>query len=340
MVDPGAPTTERPKRELTLRAIIAGLLVAAIIGSSYPYVVMKLGFGPNISVVSAFFGYLMLGIVSRSFNRFENNIVQTAGTSAGMTAFLCVLMAAFDLLRQNTALGFTLELGPWQSFAWLTTTGCLGVLLAVPMRQHFVVDEQLKYPDGIATAETLTILDGHGETARSTAHTMLIGTFASAIFMLVRADTRLVPASWTPLPEMMALGALGASMAVGVSWSLLNFGSGMLVGMRINTSMLAGTLVSWVIVPHVLPRFGMLPTPFTRRDVLLWVMWPATGMLISGGLTALALRWRVLLRTFRSLSHARVDSGDFPMRWVVGGIAVSVVALVIVKKPCSTCPSG
>ncbi len=332
MNDPGEHAIEQPKRELTLRAVIAGLLVAAIIGSSYPYVVMKLGFGPNISVVSAFFGYLMLGVVSRSFNRFENNIVQTAGTSAGQTAFLCVLMAAFDLLRQNTALGFTLELGPWQSFAWLTTAGCLGVLLAVPMRQHFVVDEKLTYPDGIATAETLTILDSQGAAARSTARTMLIGTFASAAFMLVRADARLVPASWTPLPEMMAFGALGASMAVGVSWSLLNFGSGMLVGMRVNASMLVGTLFSWVLLPHVLPEFGMLPAEFKRRDVLLWVMWPATGMLISGGLTALALRWRVLVRTFQSLSHARVDSGDFPMRWVVAGIAASVVALVIVQK--------
>src|SRR5262245_9192900 len=231
MSDQEVRTSERPKREVTLRAVLAGLVVAAIIGSSYPYVVMKLGFGPNISVVSAFFGYLMLGLVSRSFNRFENNIVQTAGTSAGMTAFLCVLMAAFDLLRQNTALGFTLELRPWQSFAWLTTSGCLGVFLAVPMRQHFVIDEKLKFPDGIATAETLTILDSHGDEARSTARTMMIGTFASALFMLVRADARLIPASWTPLPEMMAFGALGASMAVGVSWSLLSFGSGMLVGM-------------------------------------------------------------------------------------------------------------
>jgi putative OPT family oligopeptide transporter len=328
----GAHVATRPKgvRELTPRAVLVGLVVAAIIGSSYPYVVMKLGFGPNISVVSAFFGYLMLGLVSKSFNRWENNIVQTAGTSAGQTAFLCVLMAAFDLLRQNPALGFTLELTPLQSFAWLTTAGTLGVLLAVPMRQHFVVDEDLKYADGIATAETLTILDGTSQ-AGATARTMMIGTFASALFMLVRADARLVPASWTPLPEMMAFGAMGARMAVGVSWSLLSLGSGMLLGMRINTSMLAGTLLSWVIAPWLLPKFGVLSTGFTRRDVLLWVMWPATGMLISGGLTALGLRWRILGRTFQSLRRARVDSGDFPMRWVGIGVAVCLVALTLVQ---------
>ena len=78
-------------REFTWRAAIVAMGVAAVIGASYPYVVLKLGFGPNISVVSAFFGYLALGLLFRNFHRWENNIVQTAGTSAGQTAFLCPL---------------------------------------------------------------------------------------------------------------------------------------------------------------------------------------------------------------------------------------------------------
>src|SRR5438094_8676786 len=99
-------------REFTLRAALVAMLVAAVIGASYPYVVMKLGFGPNISVVSAFFGFLALGIAFKDFNRWENNIVQSAGTAAGQTAFLCVLMAAFDMLRMEPDLPFTLTLSP------------------------------------------------------------------------------------------------------------------------------------------------------------------------------------------------------------------------------------
>src|SRR5881296_3684587 len=94
-------------RELSLRSILCGLVVAAVMGASYPYVVLKLGFGPNVSVVAAFFGYLALGIIFRNFNRWENNIVQTAGTSAAQTAFMCVVLAAFDLLRQSPTLGYT-----------------------------------------------------------------------------------------------------------------------------------------------------------------------------------------------------------------------------------------
>ena len=81
-------------RELSPRAIVCGLVVAAVMGASYPYAVLKLGFGPNVSVVAAFFGYLALGVALRSYNRWENNIVQTAGTAAAQTAFMCVLLKA------------------------------------------------------------------------------------------------------------------------------------------------------------------------------------------------------------------------------------------------------
>src|SRR3954465_8379464 len=97
-------------RELTLRSILAGIIVAGIMGASYPYIVLKLGFGPNVSVVAAFFGFLFLGLTSKTYNRWENNIVQTAGTSASQTAFMCILLAAFDMLRDNKQAGFTLHL--------------------------------------------------------------------------------------------------------------------------------------------------------------------------------------------------------------------------------------
>ena len=157
-----APAKPAHIRELTPRAIICGLGVAAVMGASYPYIVLKLGFGPNVSVVAAFFGYLALGIVFKDYNKWENNIVQTAGTAAAQTAFMCVLLAAFDMLSASQTISFKLTLTPLQSFAWLTSAGLLGVLLAVPMRQHFVVDEKLTYADGLAAGETLIVLDGIG----------------------------------------------------------------------------------------------------------------------------------------------------------------------------------
>src|SRR5881628_892908 len=39
-------------KEFTFRSVVVAIAVAAVIGASYPYVVLKLGFGPNSSVVS------------------------------------------------------------------------------------------------------------------------------------------------------------------------------------------------------------------------------------------------------------------------------------------------
>jgi putative OPT family oligopeptide transporter len=322
------PEGERPRgaRELTLRAVLVAMLVAAVIGASYPYIVLKLGFGPNISVVSAFFGFLALGIFSRSYNRWENNLVQTAGTAAGQISFLCWLLAAFDMLAAEKDSGFTLHLSTLEVFLWLSTAGILGVLLAVPLRQHFIEDEKLAFPDGVAAGETLILLDSGGGQAKRSAAAMIAAMVASAAGMLATArqwmiDAVAVGASAIPVPT-----------GVGVSLSLLNLGSGMIIGVRICSSMLIGTLASWAVAPILLMGSGIIKEGAKRNDVLLWVMWPATAMLVVGGITSLVLKWRTLVRTFQTLRGSNVKSGDFPMRWVVIGSVVSTIALVVIQR--------
>ena len=316
-------------RELSARAIICGLAVAVVMGASYPYIVLKLGFGPNISVVAAFFGYLALGTVFKDYNRWENNIVQTAGTAAGQTAFMCVLLAAFDMLAASPNVSFKLTLTPMQSFAWLTAAGLLGVLLAVPMRQHFVVDEKLTYPDGMAAGETLIVLDGKGSDARIAARALAVGAIASAALMLMTEDARIL--AW--FPSVMLVGtSVMMTTGVGINWSLLSLGSGMLVGLRINASMLLGSVISWIIAPYALLHYGIIPAGFVKNDVLFWVMWPATAMLVASGLAALVLRWRILAKTFQNLSTARAGTDTFPLKWVASGVAITGVALIIVQK--------
>ena len=316
-------------RELTVRSVLCGLAVAAVMGASYPYIVLKLGFGPNVSVVSAFFGYLALGIFFKDYNRWENNIVQTAGTAAAQTAFMCILLAAFDMLAASPGANFHVTLTPLQAFWWLSTGGLLGVLLAIPMRQHFVVDERLPYPDGTAAGTTLMVLDAGDEGARKAARALAIGAVASAALMLMTEDARVL--AW--FPSVTTLGpAILQTTGVGVNWSLLSLGSGVIIGLRVDASMLLGATLSWVVAPYALLHYGILKTSFTRTDVLFWVMWPATGMLVFAGLAGLVIRWNVLKKTFTNLSGATADSGTVPMKWVGIGVAVTSVAVILVLK--------
>jgi uncharacterized oligopeptide transporter (OPT) family protein len=325
--------------EFSPRAILCGLLVAGLMGASYPYIVLKLGFGPNVSVVAAILGYVVLGlfftnllsflrIPCASYNRWENNIVQTAGTAAAGPAFMCVLLAAFDMLRESKSVRFTIDLTPLQSFAWLTSAGLLGVFLAVPLRRHYIVDERLPFADGLAAGETIIVCDSAGPAALKAALAMIAGIAASGLLMALTEDSHLFelfPSTLlVPITVLMKTG-------FGVEWSLLAVGSGMIIGPRINVSMLLGTLFSWVLAPYVLGYYGVIPENFTKKDVLFWVMWPATGMMVAGGLTALGMRWRVLAKTFKNLTAA-TGTDEFPLRWVVLGAILSSAALIAVQK--------
>jgi uncharacterized oligopeptide transporter (OPT) family protein len=355
--------------DITWQTIVAGILVAALMGVSYPYMVLKLGFGPNVSVVAAFFGFLLLQLLQmalrdRHYNRWQNNLVEAAGTSAAQTAFMCVLLGAFDMLAYNTRKSghpFTMDLTPFTSFLWLTAAATLGVLMAVPLRRHFVVDEKLPYVDGMAAAETITVLDPPRDATPAVKRNALlafqavmVGLFASGLVMALRVDakfTDLIPEGFEPTETILIGHTVLASMGVGVSYSLLSVGSGMLIGLRINVSMMLGGVIAWVIAPYFLIKYGVplhreivqdpnghevVKAVFTdapkRNEVLFWVMWPATGMLVAGGITALALRWRILVKTFKSLRDAKIGSSEFPLSIVLPGVGISAIALCIIQK--------
>jgi putative OPT family oligopeptide transporter len=333
--------------ELTFRAVIAAVIVAVIMGASYPYMVLKLGFGPNVSVVAAFFGFIILNIIGRSsYDRWQNNIVQTAGTSAAQTAFMCGALGAFDMLRDSKIVHFTLEPTSWQIFIWLSIASLLGVLLAVPLRRHFVIDQNLPYPDGIAAGETLIVLDpprhlGKDDAgwrhAQQAAKVLGIALLASAIVMLFREDALLfniIPGGWDP--GALVLGATGAGflvarMGVGVGYSLLSLGTGLLVSFRVNLSMIVGGVIGWIIIPYFLVTQGVLPNDPTRTQVLYWLMWPGVAMIISSGIASLLLRWRMLIDTFRTLHKVELSASEFPLPWVIGGSIVLIIALCVIQ---------
>ena len=315
--------------ELSTRSIIIGLVVAMIIGSAYPYCVLKLGFGPNLSVVSAFFGFMALVplvFVLRltDTNARENNIVQTMGTSAGQTAFMAVLLAAFDMLNAKGVLNPPIYLNTWQIFCWLCSASLLGILLAVPMRRHYIDEENLTYADGLAAGETIKVLHEGRESgvSRGPLAALGLGTIASGGLMSV---TQI----WKPFADTWFLPGR-QPMNIGFNWSLLSFGSGLLVGFRICLAMAIGTVISWFILPGFLVSHGMIPEQ-TYPATLRWVMWPATGLMVAGGLASLALKWNLIVKTFRGLKGSQVQRADFPMRYVVIGSIVMTVVLCVLQ---------
>ncbi len=329
---PGAGPMLSPRREMTARAICVAVVVAALMGAAEPVVVLKIGYGPNISVVSAFLGFIaisLIGLVTRvRGTRWENNLVQTAGTAAGSgVGFMAVVLAAMDMLNQRGLLN--LHLSGLQIFAWLAPSGLLGVLLAVPLRKHYIDQENLTFADGTAAGETLLLLDEGPRQARPRVAALGIGGAVSAFSAVARQVL-----GWFPeTVNFTFLSRHAEALRLGTEVGVLSLGAGLLIGLRVSLSMLLGTILAWVIAPEPLFRAGLVPSLTFNAVLQRWIMWPATGLMVAGGLAALALKWNVILKTFQGLRAKDVDEGgDFPMRWVVWGAIACTVVLAAVQK--------
>lgn len=63
--------------------------------------------------------------------------------------------------------------GGWLTFGRIATIALLGVVMAIPTKQQVINFEQLRFPTGVAAAETLRVL--HGEGAQGTEKARRLG---------------------------------------------------------------------------------------------------------------------------------------------------------------------
>jgi len=331
MPHPEGVTAPATHRELTVRAVLVAVAVAALMGAAEPAVVLRIGYGPNMSVVSAFLGFIVIslvGFVTRvRGTRQEINLVQTAGTAAGSgVGFMAVVLAAIDMLNARGLMN--LHLSSLQIFAWLAPAGALGVLLAVPLRKHYIDQENLPFADGTAAGETLLVLDEGPRQAGPRVAALGLGGAISAAFVALRQGLGWIPEA----VNFTFLSRHAEALRVGTEVGVLSLGAGMLVGLRVTLSMGLGLVLAWIVAPQPLFDRGLVPALTFNAVLQRWIMWPATGLMVAGGLAALALKWKVIAKTFSGLSGKdAADGGDFPMRWVAWGVAGCSVVLAAVQ---------
>src|SRR5262249_8184001 len=140
----------------------------------------------------------------------------------------------FDMLAAEPGSGFNVHLTRTQTWMWLSAAGLLGVFLAVPLRKHFIEDENLPFPDGMAAGETLITLDAHGSQARKSAFAMIGSLVASGLLFLATV------LKWITDTIPLIVNAFSARVGLGFGVSLLNIGSGIIIGLRVSSSMLIG----------------------------------------------------------------------------------------------------
>ena len=134
----------------------------------------------------------------------------------------------------------------------MSASGLLGVFLAVPLRKHFIDDENLPFPDGIAAGETLIALDARGPQARKSAFAMMGALVSSGLLFLA------ITLQWIRDAIPLVVNDFSTRAGLGLGVSLLSIGSGIIIGLRISASMLIGGIVAWVLMPPWLLATGLL----------------------------------------------------------------------------------
>lgn len=334
--------------EFTWPAVIVGALLGILFGASSLYLVLKVGMTVSASIPVAVLSITLFRGFSRLFGFrratiLENNIVQTTGSAGESIAFgVGVTMPAVMLL------GFEMELTRVMVVAVLG--GVLGILMMIPLRRAFIVHQHgtLKYPEGTACADVLIV----GEEGGTSAKTVFTGFGLAFVFQFVMQGLRL----WKEVPSRALGWFKGAELSLEASPMLL--GVGYIIGTRVSCIMLAGAVLSFLVLVPAIHFFGdglsgpLYPGTKLIRDMTTgevrqaYLLYIGAGAVATGGIISLCRAIPLIvsslvagLRDLRGsvtggVAGRRTDR-DLPMSYVVLG-TLALIAVIWAALPLGT----
>ena len=280
------------QKQLTLRAVLMGGVLGMFMSISNLYTTLKLGWSFGVAITACVLSFVIWNAIRAvsggrlsQMTILENNCMQSTATAAGYSTGAAIGTAFGALLLINGVHQ------PWHVVASFTLfTAALGVFLAIPMKRQMVNQEQLKFPSGIAAAETLRSLYSKGAEAMKKAYALLGALAAGGLVGLLRSYGTLVeelrhsgrPQVWLEklqrvlfIPDAINfpqwLNPIPRGQMAGLVFepSVLLIGAGMITGLRVSLSMLLGAVVLYFVVAPRLVAHGPHPCRTGRLRALL-----------------------------------------------------------------------
>lgn len=336
-------------KQLTARAVVMGMVIGGVMSVSNLYVGLKTGWGFGVTITAGILAYAIFKAFEKvlpggEFTDLENNAMQSVSSAAGFMASAGLTTAIPALLLLNGTV-----LPTYQLFLWIGAISILGVFIAIPMKRQMINIDQLPFPSGIAAAETIKSLHGHGEEAIAKARSLGIGGVLGAGVAYLKDLHPVVvahfergswhapqlwsppawtgPANWFSIPGQLPAdpslytfrGIGWDKLTLGANTSLLLYAAGAIIGMRTGVSVLIGAFLNWFfiapwLIDNKIVANGKVITGGFRQ-IVSWTTWPGTGMLVVATLVGLALIWPSLARGFSGITdifkpQKAADPGD------------------------------
>ncbi len=325
---------EKVTPELTITAIVMGMLLSIIFGAANAYLGLRVGMTVSASIPAAVIAMGVIRIVMRKNSILESNIVQTIGSAGESLAAGAIftlpalfLWAAEGKMDKPGILEITLI---------SLIGGLLGVFFMVPLRNALIVKEHgvLPYPEGTACAEVLLA----GEKGGANASTVFAGMGFAAIFKFIIDGLKLVAGEVSYTFKGFA-GTIGTQIYPAV------MSVGYICGARISSYMLAGGVMSWFVLIPIIVLFGsqavLYPGTQTIGEIFesggasaIWssyIRYIGAGALAAGGIISLIKSLPLIAKTFSgaiksmkgstTVSNKRTEK-DMDFRIVIAAILV------------------
>jgi uncharacterized oligopeptide transporter (OPT) family protein len=332
-------------RQLTWRAVLMGSVLGGVLSVTNLYIGLKAGWGFGVAITACILSYAIwtalyrAGLARTPMTILENNCMQSTASSAGYSTGGTLISAfAAWMLINNTAMPLPLML------AWVFLLAVLGVTMAIPMKRQMINIEQLRFPSGIAAAETLRALHSVGgkgmRAAKALAWAGLLAAFSKFwTDGLVLVNAKLAPfmiGSWTTALNQRLFGPAWMGRTVMITWEPMFIAAGAITGLRVSWSMLLGGVTAWMIFVPVLQHRGLVEGA-GYATLVQWTLWGGVACMVSSSLLAFALEWRTALRAFTELGamlgvgRRRADDPvaaiETPASWFIWGQLVGLVGL-------------
>ncbi len=150
---PAAPMPpSRGYREVTLMAVVVGVLIGVVMNASITYAGLKIGFTIGGSAIAAVLGFGILKILRRG-TIVETNIVQTVASAVNTSNSGVIFTVPVLIL-----LGFSLS---WEDANfWLLTLASIagaimGCVFIIPLRKQMIDIDRLRFPSAVGVSTIL-----------------------------------------------------------------------------------------------------------------------------------------------------------------------------------------
>ena len=237
---------DRVAPEFTVVSLLLGCLLAVLFGGANAYLGLRVGMTVSASIPAAVISMGIIRVLLRRDSILENNMVQTIGSAGESVAAGAIFTLPAMFMWMKEWGGSAPSLVEISMIA--LCGGVLGVLFMVPLRKALIVREHgvLPYPEGTACAEVLLA----GEQGGSKAGTVFAGLGLAALYKFIADGLKLFPSE-----VHYEIGSYrGAGVGVDVLPALL--GVGYICGPRIASYMMAGGVVSWLVLMPLIALFG------------------------------------------------------------------------------------